>query len=390
MPAMHVMHIITDLDLGGAEMMLLRLLSRMNREEFHNEVVCLTEGGVIADRIRALGIEVTGLGMRRGMPNPLALWRLAVQLKKRRPDVVQSWMYHADLLGGLAAKLAGGYPLVWGIHNTALDSETCRCSTRMIARCCASLSRRLPQVILSCSETAREIHVRLGYAAERIRIIPNGFDLECFRPDPESRRSVRQELGLPSDAVLAGLVARFDPQKDHRNFIQAAGLLHQRHAEVHFLLCGTRVTPDNSTLSAWIAEAGIGAQCHLLGARDDVPRLTAALDVACSSSCGEAFPLVVGEAMACGVPCVVTDVGDSALLVGDSGKVVPARSPEQLAGALTFILELTPSQRQDLGQKARQRIVEYYNLSDIVSRYESLYREVVSLSAAPSSKRQTT
>ncbi|MBT9173999.1 MAG: N-acetyl-alpha-D-glucosaminyl L-malate synthase [Syntrophomonadaceae bacterium] len=221
------------------------------------------------------------------------------------------------------------------------------------------------------------MHAELGYVRDKMTVIPNGFDLEVFKPDPASRLSVRRELGLPEDAVLVGLVARFDRQKDHRNFVHAAGKVAAEYPGARFLLCGSGVTAENRELDGWLRAAGVRDRCHLLGQREDVPRLMAALDVAVSSSLGEAFPLVVGEAMSCGVPCVVTDVGDSALIVGDTGKVVPSEDFAALACGIGELLEAGAERRSLLGEAARRRIGEHVSLPDMVAAYERLYREIV-------------
>jgi glycosyltransferase involved in cell wall biosynthesis len=208
-------------------------------------------------------------------------------------------------------------------------------------------------------------------------VIPNGFDLSAFMPNPAARASVCQELAIAPETLLIGLVGRFDAQKDHQTFIQAAARLLQQCPEVRFLICGDEITWENSTLADWIDAAGIRHHCHLLGRREDIPRLTAAFDIAVSSSShGEGFSNVIGEAMACGVPCVVTDVGDAALIVGDTGRVVPPRNPETLASNWHALIALGAEGRERLGRAARDRIAANFNLPVIVAKYEKLYEEI--------------
>jgi glycosyltransferase involved in cell wall biosynthesis len=372
-----VLHVITDLYIGGAEVMLYNLLRCTDRKRFAPRVISLRDRGLLDDKIRALGVGVQALGMRPYVPNPWAMLRLARWLRQNPPHVIQTWMYHADLIGGMASKLAGGIPVAWGLHNSNLDPQHSKRATLWTVKACARLSHRLPTRIICCSEASCLVHSKLGYAAERMIVIPNGLDLDTFRPDPVARLSVRQELKIPEETILIGLVGRFDPQKDHGTFIQAAALLHAELPEVHFLLCGSDVIWANKRLSGWIDQAGIRSCCHLLGRRDDIPRLQASLDIACSSSAyGEAFSLAIGEAMACGVPCVVTDVGDSALLVGDTGKVVPPRDLRALAAAWGGLIEMGREGRNRLGRAARQRIEEHFSLSAIVARYEAIYEEL--------------
>lgn len=301
----NVLHVITGLSVGGAETMLFKLLSRWDKSRFGGAVVSLIPAGPVGPAIAALGIPVSSLNMRRGVPNPLGVLRLARKIRQFAPDVIQTWMYQADLMGSLAAVLAGGYPVVWGIRNGTLKPGKSSVSAIWSVWVCARLSRLLAKRILCCSESARQIHGALGYDPGRMCVIPNGFDLEQFKPDPAARRAVRQELGLDAKTLLGGLVARFDPQKDHANLIRASARLREPWPQLHWVLCGDGVTFENPELARQIEAAGMRGRFFLLGLRQDLPRLTAALDIAClCSTYGEAFPNVLGEAMACGVPCV--------------------------------------------------------------------------------------
>ena len=380
---MKITHVISGLTAGGAQTMLYKLLSQMDQTAFASEVIPLADVGSLDKKIRALGIPVRSLGMRPGVPNPWGVHRLARWLRRDPPDLVQTWMYHADLIGGLAAKLAGGIPVAWNIRHSDLDANANKRSTYWTIKACAGLSRWLPTRIVCCAELARRVHTDFGYVGEKIVVIPNGFDLTAFRPDLEARLSVRHELGIAKEALIIGLVGRFHPLKDHSNFIDAAARLHSEYPEIHFLLCGDDVTTGNTQLGQWIAARGIGERCHLLGSRDDIPRITAALDIACSSSYTEGFSNVIGEAMACGVPCVVTDVGDSALIVGDTGRVVPPKNPQALAAAWRELIQMCPEKRSLLGAAARRRIGERFSLQAVAQRYEELYEAIAPL--APTS-----
>ncbi|HEX7044413.1 MAG TPA: glycosyltransferase [Burkholderiales bacterium] len=373
---MKILHIVTGLSVGGAEAMLARLVERL-RDEFTQEVIALGGAGPIGDRIAALGVPVGTMDLSSRAPNPLALAKLAGAVRRFAPDVVQTWMYHADLLGGLAARLAGVRAVAWNIRNGDVSHSETPWRTRAVMRGCALLSRRVPSCIVSCSHRAVALHVARGYDRRRFVVIPNGFDLDRFRPDESARRSVRQELGIPQDAPIIGLVARADPQKNHPLFVAAAGELHQRRPDVHFLLIGRGVNRENAALLRRVGQTGIRRVTRMLGERHDVPRLTAALDI--STVCagrGEAFPNVLGEAMACGVPCVATDVGDAALIVGDGGRVVPPNDAAAVARAWDELLSLSAGQRRALGQRARGRIRERFELNAIARRYAQLYREL--------------
>jgi glycosyltransferase involved in cell wall biosynthesis len=374
---MRIVFIITGLSTGGAEMMLLKVLERLDRQRFTPHVISLTTLGELAPRIAALGIPVEALGMKPGLPSPLGFVRLVQLLKHLKPDVVHTWMYHADLLGGLAARLAGVSAVGWCIRNSNLDRDKTRFSTRAVVGLCASISKWVPSRILSCSEKARQIHVARGYAAEKMVVVPNGFDLARFKPDIDARRRVRAELGITDQTPLVGLIGRFDPQKNHAGFFEAAGMLHRRMPQVHFVLAGQGIDMSNAAIMQAITQEGVLANTHLLGLRNDMPGLMAALDVLASSSYGEAFPNVLGEAMACGVPCAVTDVGDSAYIVGDTGRVVASGDMTGLAAALEELLALAPSEKAALGERARARVAAHFEIGKVVQQYEDFYEALL-------------
>lgn len=375
---MRIVFIITGLATGGAETMLLKVLERLDRQRFSPHVISLTTPGDLAPRITALGIPVEAVGLKSGLPSPSGFFRLVHTLKRLNPDVVHTWMYHADLLGGLAARLAGVSAVGWCIRNSNLDRDKTKYSTRAVVSLCASISKWVPSRILSCSEKARQVHVMCGYAAEKMVVVPNGFDLTRFKPDGDARRRVRIELGLEADTPLVGLIGRFDPQKNHAGFFEAAGALHCHRPYVHFVLAGQGINSSNAALMLAISQQGVLANTHLLGLRSDMPKLMAALDVLCSSSSyGEAFPNVLGEAMACGVPCAVTDVGDSAYIVGDTGCAIAPGDMAGLAVALEMLLVLPPSEKAALGERARARVATYFEIGGVVRRYEDFYESML-------------
>ena len=369
--------IITGLNTGGAEMMLLKLLERLS-SKFSIEVISLTEVGVIGEKIQQLGLSVTALKIRQIIPNPSRLFQLVQILRKTKPDIVHTWMYHADFLGGIAARLAGIPIIIWNIRNSGLSKQKTKLTTRVIVNICAKLSYLIPNYIQCCSQVAQKTHQVIGYDTSKFIITPNGFDLDRFQPDFKMRISVREELGLNSKTKLVGLIGRFDPQKNHLGFFSTASYLHQKFTDIHFILAGQEVDESNKEITATVKKYNLQSCTHLLGRREDIPRLMAALDVLCSaSSYGEAFPNVIGEAMACGVPCVVTDVGDSAYITGNTGKVVSPDDMISLAQSVELLLNLSSSEKQILSQQARQRVAENFEITEIVQQYESLYYEAV-------------
>jgi glycosyltransferase involved in cell wall biosynthesis len=375
---MKILHVITALNMGGAEMVLFSLLASQDRQEFSSRVVSLTDVGPLGERIASLGIPVSPLGVRPGFPSPRLVTGLVELVRTWEPELVQSWMYHADLSAGLAARWAGNPPVIWGLHHTVANRKSLKPATYAVARLNAWLSHYLPVKVVCCAEATRRTHVGIGYDSARLITIPNGIDTVIFHTDPVARHDVRVELGLNDNVPLIGLCARFDSQKNHENFIKAAGILHTHYPEVHFLLWGSGIDQKNTSLANWIQTAGVENATHLLGLRQDTSWLMAALDVSgLSSAYGEAFPLVVGEAMACGIPCAVTDVGDSASLVGDTGRVVPPRDAAALANAWMELLSLSQDERRWLGIKARQRIINQYSLERMAESYSQLYRDII-------------
>jgi len=376
-----IVFLITDLDTGGAEIMLLRLLSYLDRGKFDPTVICLSRDGPLGEKIRSLNIPVVSLRINPANPDPLAWFQLLKYLRQVRPVLLHTWMYHSDFFGGLAGFLLK-IPVVWAIHNSTTNSQFTRKRTLLIIHLCALISRWIPVKIVSCSEKACTIHEDLGYAAEKFVIIPNGFDLGDYRSDPVAGVNLRAELNIEPADPLIGMVARYNPQKDHANFVQAARIYHQAFPQTHFVLCGEGLTWDNAAIVAEIEAAGLRDRFHLLGRRDDMPSVFSALTLhTLSSAYGEAFPNVLGEAMACSVPCVATDVGDSSFLIGDTGMVIPPRDPQALAAAWERLMNLSQEERLALGERARQRVQQLFSIVQIAQRYQDLYKQVIDCGA---------
>lgn len=374
---MKLLHIITDLDTGGAEMMLYKLLSRLDRKKFSCRVISLLPIGPIGEKIQRLGIEVDTLKLTRGIPSPLAFIKVISLIRSWRPDIIQTWLYHADLLGLIAAKIACKGKVIWNIRCSNMDFAHYRRLTAWVVKISAFFSS-FPEAVITNSFTAKDYHLALGYSPKHFLVIPNGFELEIFKPDDTNRKKIRQELGISANNLCVGMVARYDVMKDHSNFLRAAGLVRKDMPDVQFILCGQDVDDKNKQLMDLVHKFGLDKNVYLLGPRVDIPCLLSDLDIYCSSSSfGEGFPNVIGEAMACGLPCVVTDVGDCSRIVGDTGIVVPPRDSQALAKGMLALLSMPEKNRKNLGLKARKRIEEHYSLEKIVKQYEQLYFSLV-------------
>jgi glycosyltransferase involved in cell wall biosynthesis len=369
---LRITYLITGLHGGGAETMLFHMLRLMDRERFEQVVVSLMDRGKFGDPIEQMGIPVHTIGLKPGHVTPAAFWRLVKIMRASRPDVIQGWMYHANL----AAQLVRFFlhvPVCWCIQSSFLSYSAERPLTRLAIWLTARMSRRAAKVVY-VSQVSRTQHEQLGFAHERGCVIPNGADPVLFQPSAAARQSVREELGLPPDTLLVGLICRYHQQKDHPNFLQAAAIVARKWPEVRFVLVGSQVDGKNAEITELVEKLDLGSRVHLLGERNDMPRLTAALDIATSSSrYGEALALALAEAMACEVPCVVTDVGDSGLLVGDTGVIVPPSDPEAFAAGVDRLLAAGPEKRKELGKAARTRAEKGYSIQNITRSYEELY-----------------
>jgi glycosyltransferase involved in cell wall biosynthesis len=370
---MRVMHVITGLSTGGAETMLLKLLSAASQRMEH-VVVSLGDEGTIGPRIAVLGVPVHCLGLRRNAPNPFRALSILPLARRINPELIQGWMYHGNLMASMATlALRQKPPVLWNIRQTVYDLRRERWLTAKLIRQGARLSSG-PAAIIYNSQTSATQHESLGYRSEKRVVIPNGFDCQILRPDEAARKAVRAELGIADETVLVGLVARYHPMKDHIRFLKTAALVLQSHPQTTFVLAGAGVSSTQSELVKAIQHNELGDRVILLSERSDIPRLNNAFDIGCSASAwGEGFSNSIGEAMACGVPCAVTDVGDSAYIVADSGFVAPPRASEALANAIGRLIEIGQSGRQQLGAKARKRIETEFSLSAIVEKYENLY-----------------
>ncbi len=378
-----IAYVITGLLAGGAETVIYNLLTRCDRSRFRPAVISLMScrGLPLERKIAALDVEIHSLGLEAGRPpNPLALLRLVKKLGALEPDLISGWEVH----GNVAVTCAGYFhcrcPIVWNVCNSLDDLSTERTATRALIRALARVSHRPRRILYNSRISARQ-HEAVGYRAERTVCIPNGFDCERLRPDAEARTAVRHELGLKPEAGLVGLIARYHPVKDHATFLQAAARVAEIHPGAHFLLAGRGVSGSNPALTSKIGDLGIEGRVSLLGERQDIRRITAALDIACLSSRAESSPLVIGEAMACGVPCVATEVGDVAWVIGECGRIVPRRNPEALATAIGELLGMSLERRRDLGIRARQRVLDCFALDAIAAAFDDVHLAVIAETA---------
>ena len=374
---MHITHIITSLSDGGAEAVLYRLCT--NDTHAKHTVISLMDMGKYGLMLQEAGIEVHCLNMPSGRVTFSGLHILYKLLKQLQPNAVQTWMYHADLIGGVVAKFAGIKHIYWNIRHTTLEKGQSKKSTILVAKLCALLSRFIPKKIICCAHKAVEIHAELGYQKSKMVVIGNGYQLEQFAPNADEGKKLRLELTLAEQETILGMVGRFDAQKDHLGLLSALNIIKNKIRNFNFLLIGRDLNSNNQILIKEINKFSLEQNIILLDQRTDIPTIMNALDIhVLSSSFGEAFPNVLCEAMACGTPCVTTDVGDAAFIVGNTGWVVPAKNPEALAEAILSAVNEKTSNKQswtNRKQACRNRIVENFSIEKMIEKYHQIWEE---------------
>src|SRR6267378_4478811 len=244
--------------------MLRRLIESAPASIPETVVVSLTSLGVIGESLRAQGVKVHALGMSSVLDFPITLWRLSRLIRQCQPRIVQTWLYHADLMGGLAARLAGSCTVVWGVRSTTIPQGPLSL-TFWLVHLCAICSHILPHRIICCAQSAKEAHITLGYAAHKMTVIPNGYDFSVFDRHLNSRAKARAELGFSADEIVIGAVGRFDPLKDFRNLVAAASRVVAKRGNVRFLMVGRNIDWSNHALRAWIEGEGLVKYFHLAG-----------------------------------------------------------------------------------------------------------------------------
>jgi glycosyltransferase involved in cell wall biosynthesis len=374
---MKLLHIITSLETGGAQGVLVQFLQQLKIMGCEQAVISMKPSGELAQQIADLGIQVYEIPFSPYIFLP-ARDKCEQIIASYQPQIIQSWMYHADFLT-LFIRNPTKIPIIWGLHHSYEHSRRNRLKlfTKIIVKINALFSRVIPQKIICCSKSALETHTRIGYAESKMIYIPNGTDVNRFKPDPQARTKLRVELGLPPETFLIGYIARYHPQKDHASFFHAANLLLEKKEDTHFVLVGNQVVADNPEIRKQMLSSKKSSHFHFMGIRTDIPMITAGVDVATLSSSGdEAFPLTIIEAMACEIPCVATDVGDVSEMIGSSGIIVPPQNPEALAEGWLNLQNKRPDERAELGRIARERVLSNFTNNAMKKQYMNVYNMV--------------
>ena len=372
---MKIVFLVRSLNYGGAERQL-TLLSKGLRQRGHDVVVVVFySGGPLEKELVDAQVRVRPLNKRGRWEVFGFLIRLIQVLREERPDILHGYLHDANLMTMIPKFLTLCTKVVWGVRCSHIDLRQYDwlAWVEFKVNCWLSI---LPDAIIANSHVGRDYHLALGYPAEKTVVIPNGIDTERFRPNPLARRRIREEWGIKEQEELIGLVGRLDPMKDHPIFIEAAALLAKRRSEIRFVCVGGGPDVYRAELQRHAKQVGLEDRLLWVGIREDMPAVYTALDIAVSSSYGEGFANVIGEAMACGVPCVVTNVGDSARVVADLGEVVPPKDPAALRDAIERLLD----QKPHTPAQVRLRIVEGLSAEAMVVNTE---RVLLTLSCGP-------
>jgi glycosyltransferase involved in cell wall biosynthesis len=366
-----ILHIITGLGCGGAEKSLYRLL--ISQTGNSPVVISLTTLNSIGRQLGERGFKVISLNLK--LYNfPVVFFKLYRIIRLYKPNIVQTWLYHADLMGGLAAKVAGVRYIIWGVRTTELKKGSYM--TISIRKLLAWLSYFIPNKIVVVAEKAKEKHIRLGYDASKMQVIPNGFNIESCNVSLELVRVFKEVNSIKDNDIVIGCVGRLSQVKGQDVFIKSAGLVLARLPNVKFLMVGRGLEVVNQEVTALIEKNARLENFILLGERSDVPVCLRVMDIFCLPSRSEGFPNSLGEAMLSGIPCVSTDVGDASMLGGDDVPIAKVDDPEDLANKLIGMIESSQQERKRIGQKLNQRIIDEYSMEKMTSRYQALYEEL--------------
>lgn len=373
-----ILFLLNSLHQGGAERQLVTLLEELDKSRFQPIVVTYYPDGKWEESVQAMeGVHYFCLNLANRFDLPGMLFRLAKIISITDPAIVYGLLGDACLLALLHGRALGHRKVIWGLRATNMDFSQYSLSSGWIYRLNAYLSKQVDRIIAN-SWTGSKYHAGQGYARDRIVVICNGIDTEHFRPQPEKGADLRLTWGVGHEIPLIGRVGRLDPMKDYPTFLKAAAILTGWRPDVRFVIVGGGTDQMLNDLKALSGSLGLGERVLWLGPREDLPAIySACVFTSSSSSFGEGFPNVVAESLTCEVPCVATDVGDSARIVGPGGIIVPAENPAALAKAWEQILSLPQEKRRQMEQEGRKHIVRNFSTQKMVNATEKVFLDAV-------------
>lgn len=371
---MKVTHIVTNLKNGGAQGVLFRLC-KYDTDNKHS-VISLYPGERYSEELRAIGIDVYSPNIRGLASVPMGFIRILNVLRKSEPDVVQTWLYHADFIGGIAAKIAGVRKIIWCIRRTNLEKGRSKRSLIILANVLSRLSWYIPTHLVFCADSARAVHKEIGYDVTRSSVVYNGYNDKLLIRDRSLGGEIRKKVLRGSNLPLIGSVGRYDPQKDYANLFAAIAVLNGRGFNLRCVLVGDGLDPKNTVLNSTISRFHVDGMIELLGPRSDIVAVMNALDVFVLPSSSEGFPNVLAEAMLCGTACVSTDVGDAAQIVGCHGWIAPKKNSEALADNLIKALSVSGDAGSEARSEARREYARRrFHIQSMVSGYHDAWAQ---------------
>jgi len=367
-----IVYIIVSLETGGAQSMLIRLLKCIDKDRFDVIVISLTDTGELGQSVIDLGVPLITIGMTKNLFNIFALIRLYGAIRKTCPDVVHTWMYHSDLIGGLLARLLCVPRIVWGVRSADFFSSDTSLSTKLIVKVCAWLSTKVPHAIVYNSRKGLDHHNSLGYTKNNSHVIYNCVDTDRFKPQSSCYINLRRELNVADNRKIIGIVARYDYLKNHTGFIEMAKFVNDYDKDCDFLMIGANIK-NNKPLISLVRDRNILDNFHLWDSVPDIENIIGGLDAVIITSSSEAFPNVLIESMACGVPCFSTDVGDVRQVIYDKDWVVPIGDMKKLADVCIQYLELDMNIQKQIKDNIAQEVCQHFNSALMMQKYELIY-----------------
>ena len=362
---------------GGAQRQLVLLAKALADRRHEVTVALFYGGGQMEAGLAGTSVTILDLGKRGRWDLAGFLWRSVSRLRRLDPDVLHSYLGTPNILSAGLRPFLPRARIVWGVRASDMDWNQYDWIAPWVFRAECRLARYADLIIVN-SRKGLEHAAEHGFPPGKMRVVPNGIEVDRFRPDREAARGLRRGWGIRDDEVLVGLVSRIDPMKDHATFLRAAAKVRQVRHDVRFVCVGDGPDPYRTSVRSLASELGLDGALAWAGSRDDVPMIYNAIDIACSSSAfGEGFSNVIAEAMACGTPCVVTDVGDSAQIVGELGRVVPPRDPDAMASALLAAIEETSWKSDAASRLRRDRVASRFSITQLVERTESMLQALV-------------